>query len=71
MKNTCKGIRYITSLQRTTNASPKIINLGGHTVTDPQTIANTFNGFFCSVVAKVQSGVPFSYKTFFLIFTTT
>ena len=47
-----------------TNDSPTIISLKGQTVTDPQTIANTFNSFFCSVAAEVQSEVPFSYKTF-------
>ena len=65
MKNTWKGIRSIISLQKTTNDSPKIISLEDHTVTDPRTIANTFNSFFCSVAAEVQSEVPFSYKTFF------
>ena len=64
MKYTWKGIKSITSLQKTTNDSPKIISLGEHTVTRPQAIANTFNSFFCSVAA-VQSEVPFSYNTFF------
>ena len=35
MKNTWEGIRSITSLQKTTNDSPTIISLEGHTVTDP------------------------------------
>ena len=65
MKNTWKGIRSIISLQKTSNDSPKIISLEDHTVTDPRTIANTFNNFFCSVATGVQSEVPFSYKTFF------
>ena len=47
MKNTWKGIRFIISLQKTTNDSPKIISLEDHTVTDQRTIANTFNSFFC------------------------
>ena len=64
IKNTWEGIRSIISLQKTTNDSPTIISLEGHTVTDPRTIANTFNSFFCSVVAEVQSEVPFSYKRF-------
>ena len=64
MKNTWEGIRSIISLQKTTNDSSTIISLKGHTVTDPRTIANTFNSFFCSVVAEVQSEVPFSYKRF-------
>ena len=59
MKNTWEGIRSIISLQKTTNDSPTIISLEGHTVTDPRTIANTFNSFFCSVAAEVLSGVPF------------
>ena len=63
MKNTWKGIRSIISLQKISNDSPKIISLEDHTVTDPQTIANTFNNFFCSVATEVQSEVPFSYKT--------
>ena len=61
MKSTWKGIRSIISLQKTSNDSPKIINLEDHTVTNPRTIANTFNNFFCSVAAEVL----FSYKTFF------
>ena len=65
MKNVWKGIRSIISLQKTSNDSPKIISLEEHTVTDPRTIANTFNDFFCLVVTGVQSEVPFSYKTFF------
>ena len=65
MKNTWKGIRSIISLQKTSTDSPKIISLEDHTVTDPQTIANTFNNFFCSVATGVQSEVAFSYKTFF------
>ena len=65
MKNTWKGIRSIISLQKTSNDSPKIISREDHTVTDPRTIANTFNNFFCSVASGVQSEVPFSYKTFF------
>ena len=51
MKNTWKGIRSIISLQKTTNDSPKIISLEGHTVIDPRTIENTFNNFFYSVAA--------------------
>ena len=43
MKNTWKGIRFIISLQKTTNDSPKIIGLETHTVTDLTTITNTFN----------------------------
>ena len=35
MKNTRKGIRSMISLQKTTNDSPKIINLEGHALTDP------------------------------------
>ena len=65
MKNTWKGIRCIISLQKATHDSLKIISLEEHTVTDPRIIANTFNSFFCSVAAEVQSEVPFSYKTFF------
>ena len=65
MKNTWKGIRSIISLQKTSNDLPKIISLEDHTITDLQTIANTFNNFFCWVAAGVQSEVPFSYKTFF------
>ena len=64
IKNTWKGIRSIISLQKTSNDSPKIISLEDHTVTDPRTIANTFNNFFSSVAAGLQSEVPFSYKTF-------
>ena len=64
-KNTWKGIRSIISIQKTSNNSPKIISLEDHTVTDPRTIAITFNNFFCSVAAGFQSEVPFSYKTFF------
>ena len=59
-----KGIKSITSVQKTTNDSPEIISLGEHTVTRPRAIANTFNSFFCSVTA-VQSEMPFSYSTFF------
>ena len=57
MKNTRKGIRSIISLQKTSNDSPKIISLEDHTVTDPRTIANTFNNSFCSVATRVQSEV--------------
>ena len=64
MKNTWEEIRSITSLPKTTNDSPTVISLEGHTITDPRTIANTFNSFFCSVAAEVQSEVPFSYKSF-------
>ena len=64
-KNTWKGIRSIISIQKTSNNSPKIISLEDHTVTDPRTIAITFNNFFCSVAAGFQSEVPFLYKTFF------
>ena len=65
MKNTWAGIRSILSLQKTTNDSPKIIRLEGHTVPDRRTIANTFTNFFCSLVAGVQSEVSYLYKTFF------
>ena len=65
MKNTWEGIRSIISLQKTTNDSPTIISLKDHTITDPRTIANTFNSLFCSVAAEVQSEVSFSYKSFF------
>ena len=64
MKNTWEEIRSITSLPKTTNDSPTVISLEGQTITDPRTIANTFNSFFCSVAAEVQSEVPFSYKSF-------
>ena len=65
MKNTWKGIRSINSLQKTTNGSPKRISLEEHTVTDPHTIANTFNSFSSSLAAEVQSEVSFSYKRLF------
>ena len=42
MKNTWEGIRSIISLKKTTNDSPKLISLEGHTITDPRTIANNF-----------------------------
>ena len=61
MKNTLEGVKSIISLQKTTNDSPKIRSLQGHTVTDPRTIANTF---FWYVAAEAQSEVPFSYKRF-------
>ena len=48
MKNTWKEIRSIISLQKMSNDSPKIISLEDHTVTDPQTIANTFNNLLVS-----------------------
>ena len=65
MKNTWKGVRSITFLQITTNDSPKIISLEDLNVTDPRTIANSFNSFFCSVAVEVQSEGSFSYKRFF------
>ena len=65
MKNTWKGIRSMISFQKTTNDIPNITSLEDHTVTDPQTIAYTFNSFFCSVAAEVESEVPLSYKRFF------
>ena len=68
MENTWEGIRSIISLQKRTNDSPKIISLEGHMVTDPRTIANNFNSFFCSVAAELQSEVPFSYKRFLNIY---
>ena len=64
MKNTWKGIKTIISLQKTTNDSP-IISLKDHTITVQPTIGNALSKFFCLVAAKVQSEVPFSYKTFF------
>ena len=64
MKNTWEGIRSIISLQKATNDSPTTISLEDHTVTDPRTIANTFNSFSCSVAAEFHSEVPFSYKRF-------
>ena len=64
MKNTWEGIRSIISLQKATNDSPTTISLEDHTVTDPRTIANTFNSFSCSVAAEVRSEVPFLYKSF-------
>ena len=45
-KNTWKRVRSIISLQKMTNYSPTIISLEDHTVTDPGTIVNTFNGLF-------------------------
>ena len=45
---------------------PKIFSLKDHTVTDPQTTANTFNSSFCFVAAEVQSEVPFSYIKVFM-----
>ena len=65
MKNTWRGIRSINSFQKTTNDSPKRISLEEHTVTDPHTIANTFNSFSSSLAAEVQSEVSFSYKRLF------
>ena len=65
MKNTWKGIKSIISLYKLTNESPKIITIGDQIVTDLQTIANTFDSFFCSVASEALSEVPFSYRTFF------
>ena len=65
IKNTCKGIKSIISLNTKEYESPKIIlNNNGEFLTNPNDIANQFNNSFCSVAPTIQSNTKPNFKSF-------
>ena len=69
IKKTWIGIKYLVSMKHKNNDTPSIIRNDETYISDPITIANTFNNFSTSVAETVQSKIKFSNKSlkFFII----
>ena len=60
IKNTCKGIKTIISIENITAAGPHSIEFNNKTITDPTAMSNVFNNYFTSV-AKKKGTIALSY----------
>ena len=64
IKNTWKGIKSLISNSKSFQSAPHSIISNSHQLTDPKTIADTFNNYFCSVADNIQSSIKFSLRSY-------
>ena len=64
IKNTWKGIKNLISNSKSNFFVPHTINSNNNTLTDPKSISNAFNNYFCSIAQNIQSSIKFSHKSF-------
>ena len=64
MKATWKGIREIVSLKPSKSTTPTKIIANGSVITDPKSIANTFNQYFTNIGSSLQSEIQATPKSF-------
>ena len=61
MKNTCKVIKYIITLNNLSSDVPRTLSVNDVSISDPCNIANTFNNYFRSN-AKKKDNINYSHK---------
>ena len=64
IKNTWIGIKSILNINNTHSNITKILVSNGTTTTQPIEIANIFNNFFTSILAKTKESIKYSHKSF-------
>ena len=65
IKENWKVLKHLVSIkQKKNNDTPSLITKDEKYITDPVSIANTFNNFFTSVAETVHSKIKFSNKSF-------
>ncbi|XP_057310678.1 uncharacterized protein LOC130648640 [Hydractinia symbiolongicarpus] len=62
--NIWKGVKNIISVRSSVSASPTCMNINNSVVTDPVTIANSFNDYFASIADNIRMNIPFTRKHF-------
>ena len=65
IKNTWKDIKSILNINNTHSNIPKILVSNDTTSAEPIEIANIFNNFFTSIIAKTKESIKYSHKHFF------
>ena len=65
IKNTCKGIKSVISLNTVASSAPTVLFLdNGDTITNPYDIVNTFNNYFASIAETTKESIKYSHKHF-------
>ena len=64
MKNTWKGINSLISIKNDTSSTPSSIFSNNSHLSEPTSIANAFNSYFCNVAEEIQSTIKFSLRSF-------
>ena len=59
-----EGVKSIISSRSTNTSSPTCINIDNNLVTDPLTIANSFNNYFASIADNIRKDIPYTTKQF-------
>ncbi|XP_057290769.1 uncharacterized protein LOC130613442 [Hydractinia symbiolongicarpus] len=59
-----KSVKNIISVRSSASASPTRMNIDNLLVTDPVTIASSFNNYFSSIADNIRMGIPFTSKHF-------
>ncbi|XP_057310296.1 uncharacterized protein LOC130648273 [Hydractinia symbiolongicarpus] len=59
-----KSVKNIISVRSSASASPTCMNIDNLLVTDPVTIASSFNNYFSSIADNIRMGIPFTSKHF-------
>ena len=65
IKKTWSGIRSLVTLKSTSSSSVSSLTINQKTISDPLTIANSFNEFFTTVGSSLAKKIPKSKKPFF------
>ena len=65
IKKTWSGIRSLVTLKSTSSSSVSSLTINQKTISDPLTIANSFNEFFTTVSSSLAKKIPKSKKPFF------
>ena len=65
IKKTWSGIRSLVTLKSTSSSSVYSLTINEKTISDPLTIANSFNEFFTTVGSSLAKKIPKSKKSFF------
>ena len=65
IKKTWSGIRSLVTLKSTSSSSVSSLTINQKTISDPLTIANSFNEFFTTVGSSLAKKIQKSKKSFF------
>ena len=64
LKSIWKGIKKLISLKEMSNIAPSNYFDNGHSLTEPQEIANAFNKYLVKVATDIQSSIRYSKNSF-------
>ena len=54
----------IISLKSSKSSSPISLSIGNNITSNPNTVANFFNDYFCSIADTIRAKIPYSHKNF-------